>query len=102
MPKFPEPPPVEVLRRLEPRLHTIPAGVELWRISMRAGRHPNIDIAGLWYASSMYANRPIVALFERAQNALAATPLVYRPLVDPALRADLTAIAHTLRYKLVP
>ena len=59
------------------------------------------DVAGLWYASSMYANHPAVALFERAQHALADEPSFYRPLSDPALLDDLVAIAHTLQYKFI-
>ena len=208
MPKFPEPPPVETLRGLGPRLYTLLPGTEVWRIFMCGGPHPlawnefrhwgpvkaarfdhhlppprqqargilyaatkiaacvaevfqdgrTIDVtvnqpwlagftveaplqlldltgtwptaagasmainsgvrsraqrwaraiysaypevAGLWYASSVYANHPAVALFERAQHALADEPFFYRPLSDPALLDDLVAIAHTLQYKFI-
>jgi hypothetical protein len=58
-------------------------------------------IQGLYYASSMHANRPALALYERGEPALAPTPLFNRPLSDPALLVDLDRIAGSLRYALV-
>jgi hypothetical protein len=59
------------------------------------------DVQGLYYPSSMHAHRPAVALYERAATALPRTPLLHRPLSDPALLADLDRIAGDLGYRLV-
>lgn len=59
------------------------------------------DIQGLYYSSSMHANRPVLALYERAVSALAPVPLVHRPLSDPALLPDLDRSAQRLGYRLV-
>lgn len=58
-------------------------------------------VQGLYYASSMHAHRPAVALYERAARALPRTPLVHRPLSDPALLVDLDRVARDLGYRLV-
>lgn len=55
---------------------------------------------GLWYASSMHANLPAVALYERAEDALPAHPVVHRPLADPALLVPLQRAAADLNYVL--
>jgi hypothetical protein len=44
------------------------------------------DVEGLWYPSSMHANRPALMLYERAQGSLPAPPAFHRALADPALR----------------
>lgn len=59
------------------------------------------EIEGLLYASSMHAHRPAVALYERAALALPRTPLVHRPLSNPALLSDLDRIAREIGYGLV-
>jgi len=59
------------------------------------------DIEGLRYASSMHANRPALALYERARNAVPAAPVFHRALSDPALVPRLNAAAATLGYGLV-
>jgi hypothetical protein len=59
------------------------------------------DVHGLWYASSMYANTPALALYERAEPAIALAPFVHRPLNDPALRSALQRIATTLGYEMI-
>lgn len=59
------------------------------------------DVQGLYYPSSMHANRPAVAFYERAVPALAPVPVVHRPLNDPALLADLDRSAVRLGYRLV-
>jgi hypothetical protein len=56
---------------------------------------------GLLYASSMHANRPALALYERAQTALPAAPVFHRALSDPALVPRLNAAATALGYRLV-
>ena len=58
-------------------------------------------LQGLWYASSMYANAPLVALYERAAEALAPAPIVHRPLNDPALRSGLQRLAAAIGYDLI-
>jgi hypothetical protein len=59
------------------------------------------DADGLWYASSMHASRPAVALYERAEDALPATPLLHRALGDPPLRVVLENAAAELGYDLI-
>ncbi|MGH3144380.1 MAG: RES family NAD+ phosphorylase, partial [Rubrobacter sp.] len=59
------------------------------------------DISGLLYASSMNANRPAVALYERAARSLPRTPDFNRPLSDAALLLPLERIASGLGYELV-
>lgn len=59
------------------------------------------DAAGLWYGSSMAANAPCVALFERAAEALPSLPSFHRALADETLRAFLETCGEVLRYRLV-
>lgn len=59
------------------------------------------EIAGLYYPSSMHANRPAVALYERAERALAPAPVFHRPLLDPALLPVLRHVALDIGYGLV-
>lgn len=77
-----------------------------------AGNHPSAqrwakaiyecypDIEGIAYGSSMNANQPCVALFERARDAL--PPLFHsdRALADPNLRRRLLVAAEKLGYRL--
>lgn len=58
-------------------------------------------VEGLLYCSSMHANRPSVALYERAAGALPAAPAFHRALADPALLPRLNAAATRLGYGLV-
>ncbi len=59
----------------------------------------NVD--GLLYASSMNANQPAVALYERALAAIPAAPLFNRALSDPALLPRLAWSANHLGYGIV-
>jgi hypothetical protein len=59
------------------------------------------DAAGLWYGSSMNANAPCVALYERAEAALPALPSFHRALADATLRAFLETCAEALGSRLV-
>ncbi len=59
------------------------------------------SIQGLVYASSMHANQPVIALYERARDSLPRHPLVHRPLNDPALLGGLDRAAVQLGYDLV-
>ncbi|MGO8996037.1 MAG: RES family NAD+ phosphorylase [Polyangiaceae bacterium] len=59
------------------------------------------NVEGLLYASSMNANRPALALYERAHTALPAAPVFHRALSDPALVPRLNAAATALGYRLV-
>lgn len=61
--------------------------------------YPNLQ--GIYYPSSMHANRPSVALFERSTGALPTAPAVHRALLDPALLGALRRAASTLGYGLV-
>jgi hypothetical protein len=59
------------------------------------------DSQGLYYPSSMYGNSPCVALYERAETALAPSPVFHRPLADPALLPVLRRVAREIGYGLV-
>jgi len=59
-------------------------------------------IEGLWYGSSMDANRPAVVLYERAQSALPSRPALHRAIADPALDPLVAAAALRFNYLVVP
>ncbi len=59
------------------------------------------QVQGLWYCSSMHANQPAVAIYERAEGALPAVPLFHRALADPVLLSPLRTAAQVLGYRLV-
>lgn len=58
------------------------------------------DLEGIYYPSSMHANRPAIALYERALTALPRAPVFHRPLADPALLSVLRHAARELGYGL--
>lgn len=62
--------------------------------------YPTIE--GLWYASSMYSNKPAIALYERALSALPPTPDFNRALADPTLTAPLKNAANEINYSIIP
>ena len=55
-------------------------------------------VEGLLYCSSMDANRPAVALFERAVSSMPARPAFNRALSDPGLQARIAVSARRLGY----
>ena len=59
----------------------------------RAIYHAYPELEGVFYPSSMAANRPAVALFERAEPSLPQAPFFHRPLADPALLSVLKKVA---------
>lgn len=59
------------------------------------------ELEGLRYASSMDGNRPAVALFERARDALAPRPDFHRALADPLLLPAVLRAAAEFGYALV-
>jgi hypothetical protein len=59
------------------------------------------DIDGLWYPSSMFANTPVVALYERGADALPTAPFFHAPLAHPGLAVPLYRLSQQLRYSLV-
>ncbi len=61
--------------------------------------YPKAD--GLYYASSMYANQPAIALFERAARAMPRRPVFHRQLKDPVLAHVLTQTGQQIRYQVV-
>jgi hypothetical protein len=69
-----------------------------WSQAIHAA-YPSVE--GLRYGSSMHANDPCVALYERARSAMPRAPLFHRALSDPALLLRLNAAATRLRYGLV-
>lgn len=71
---------------------------QLWA---RAVYEQYADVEGLIYASSMNANRPAIALFERGAGAIPASPIFHDPLSDPALTASIRNIAHKIGYKVI-
>jgi hypothetical protein len=56
---------------------------------------------GVYYASSMYRNRPCAALYERGATALPRMPEFHRPLRDPALLPVIRRVAKDIGYGLV-
>jgi len=58
-------------------------------------------VEGLRYASSMNANQPAFALYERARTSLPTDAALDIPLVTPALAAPLAATAIQLGYAVV-
>jgi hypothetical protein len=59
------------------------------------------QIHGLHYASCMHENRPSLALYERAAEAIPAHPSFHRALSDQALRLMLRNAAVKLNYLLL-
>ncbi|HEV8643561.1 MAG TPA: RES family NAD+ phosphorylase [Methylomirabilota bacterium] len=55
-------------------------------------------VEGLYYASSMDANRPAVVLYERAADALASRPSFHRALADPTLTPAIVRAAQRFNY----
>ena len=58
---------------------------------------------GLYYPSSMHANQPAIALYERASDTgvMPAQPLFHRSLSDPSLLTALRNVASDLGYLLI-
>ena len=59
-------------------------------------------IEGLLYGSSMDANQPAIALYERARNALPRRPLFHRSVADRALDPHVAAAGLQFNYLVVP
>lgn len=55
------------------------------------------EVLGLYYASSMYANQPAAALYERARLLLPRSPSFHAPLSDPGL---LPYLRSTVKMKI--
>lgn len=62
--------------------------------------YPNIE--GLWYASSMYSNKPAITLYERAISALPPNPDFNRALADHTLTALLKNASNEINYSIIP
>jgi hypothetical protein len=58
-------------------------------------------VHGLWYPSSMFGNRPSVALYERARSAFPPAPVFHRSLADPLLLRLIRRVATQIDYRLV-
>ena len=61
--------------------------------------YPSVE--GLWYCSSMNANNPSLALYDRGRHAIPAVPTFHRALADPTMFLWLAEAADRLRYGLV-
>ena len=68
-----------------------------WSRAIHAA-YPNVE--GLYYSSSMYANEPAAALYERTKDAFPSTPLFNRGIGDPVLDIPLRNAAFSLSYGL--
>jgi hypothetical protein len=55
-------------------------------------------VKGLYYASSMDANRPAVVLYERTADALPSRPIFHRALADPTLTPAIVRAAQRFNY----
>lgn len=60
------------------------------------------EIEGLYYPSSMDANQPAVALYERARKALPTRALFHRALADPGLTGAVVKAALLFNYGVEP
>jgi hypothetical protein len=71
-----------------------------WSLAIHAA-YP--DLHGIYYSSSMHANQPAIAFYERAEasGAMPAHPLFHRSLNDPALLTVLRNAAADLGYLLI-
>lgn len=76
------------------------AMARLWARAI-AGRYGS-EIDGVFYASSVLPSGFVVALWEQAQDALPAHPLLHRALTEPAFRADIEVYARELGFGLLP
>jgi len=74
------------------------ATARAWSRTLHAA-YPHVE--GLRYASSMNANQPAFALYERARSSLPAGALLDLPLAAPALAAPLAAASIRFGYALV-
>jgi len=63
------------------------------------GAYPKVE--GIYYPSSMHANQPAVALYERAVTSIPVSPLFHRALADPLLLLALKNAAADLGYGLI-
>ena len=59
------------------------------------------QVQGLYYGSCLHANSPSLALYERAQGAVQASPLLHRALSDAALKLTLRNAATGLGFMLI-
>lgn len=59
------------------------------------------EAQGIYYPSSMHANRPAIAIWERGAEVMPSIPVFHRPLLDPALLPVLSRVAHEIGYGLV-
>jgi len=59
------------------------------------------DAEGLWYPSSMDANRPCVALYERGRSAVPTNPLFHAALNDPTLTVLIHNAAARFNYGVI-
>jgi hypothetical protein len=56
---------------------------------------------GIYYASSMDANQPALALFERARLALPSHPVFHRALADPPMLTLVANAAARFDYRVI-
>lgn len=59
------------------------------------------QVQGLYYGSCLHANCPSLALYERAQGAVPASPLLHRSLSDAALKLTLRNAATQIGFMLI-
>lgn len=59
------------------------------------------DIDGVWYRSSMDGGRPAICLWERARDAMPASPWAHLPLDAPGLMVPLGRACRSIGYQLL-
>jgi hypothetical protein len=59
------------------------------------------DAQGLWYPSSMDANNPCAALYERGRQAVPANPSFHAAVADPKLAVLVHNAADRFRYRVI-
>ncbi|MCI0416784.1 hypothetical protein L0222_28790, partial [bacterium] len=58
-------------------------------------------VHGLYYCSSMNANRPAIAFYERSRSAIAGAPVLHRALADPGISSIVEQCAQNLGYFII-
>ena len=91
MPKFPDPPPVNHFRLIEPDIRRLSAGTSLWRVYFRAGRYPSV-----WYDYRAFG--PLsTARFDHHEPNPDGTPWTQEPAILYAALNGPTCIAEVFQ-----
>jgi len=90
LPKFPQPPPVEVLREIPPEIRRLTAGTRVWRVYFRGGPHP-----GRW--NSLRAFGPTTARFDHQLPDAAGKPWEQQRAIQYLALDGITPLAEVFQ-----